>query len=479
MGTNKTKELIINIFWSFLGRFGYLGIALIANIVLVRLLSPEDFGRMGVLTFFILLSTVLIESGLSGALIRKNNATEEDYSTIFLFNLFISLILILILNLSSPYIGAYYKDSELSKILNFVSLILLINGLRITQTAKLIKAMKFKLKSTFEFISIFFASIIAIIMAYKGYGIWSLVWLQISSGIILTVIMWLFIGPLKTYKFSIESFKGFYKFGVNTTLASLIKTGFDNVYHLILAKYFSIAQTGYYYQAKRLQEMPLGIIQTTVLSVIYASLSKIQDDREKFNETYKELNKVFTIVVGFICLLIYVYSEFLIGLLYGDKWLDCVFYLKVLIVSAFFYLQEVFNRLIFKIYDRTEKILQLEIGKKIIQSLTIICGIYYSSIEYLLYGFLITSFLSFFINYYFARSIQKYYSWSDFFNIFLIFFICIVCEIAFEFISFFLGLKEMYSLILFPFIILLYFGIMNVLGVINISKDFKRVKSLF
>ena len=110
MVENRSKELVINIFWSFLGRFGYLGIAFITNIILVRILTPEDFGRIAILNFFILLATVLIESGLSGALIRKNNATEEDYSTIFLFNLLISLLLILLVNLSSGYIAEYYQD---------------------------------------------------------------------------------------------------------------------------------------------------------------------------------------------------------------------------------------------------------------------------------------------------------------------------------------------------------------------------------
>lgn len=479
MVENRSKELVINIFWSFLGRFGYLGIAFITNIILVRILTPEDFGRIAILNFFILLATVLIESGLSGALIRKNNATEEDYSTIFLFNLLISLLLILLVNLSSGYIAEYYQDKELSKMLNFVSIILLINGLRITQTAKLIKEMKFKVKSLLEFISILLASIIAVFMAYNGGGIWSLVWLQISSAIILTILMWYFVGSLKSYKFSMKSFKEFYKFGVNTTLASLIKTGFDNIYSLILAKYFSVAQTGYYYQAKKLQEMPLGIIQTTALSVIYSSLSKIQDDREKFNKIYSQLNKIFTIVVGLVCLLIYSYSDFIIRILYGEKWIDCVFYLQILIVSAFFYLQEIFNRLVFKIYDRTEKILQLEILKKIIQSLTIIYAIYSLSIDYLLYGILLTSFLSFFINYYFARNIQKYYSWGDFFNIFLIFFACILCNIGFDFIISIFSIEGYYSLILIPIVVMLYITITILLGVFNVDKDLKKLKSLF
>lgn len=479
MAENKSKELVVNIFWSFLGRFGYLGVAFVANIILARILTPEDFGRMAIINFFILLATVLIESGLSGALIRKNNATEEDYSTIFIFNLLISVILIFLIHISSNSISEYYKDRELSDLLSFVSLILIINSLRITQTAKLVKEMKFKLKSLFEFVSILLASSVAIFMGYNGSGIWALVWLQVLSAIILTLLMWYYVGPLKSYKFSVKSFKSFYKFGVNTTLASLIKTGFDNVYSLIFAKYFSVAQSGYYYQAKKLQEMPLGVIQTTVLSVIYSSLSKIQDDRQRFNEVYSKLNNIFTVVVGLVCLLIFSNSEFIITTLYGEKWIDSVFYLQILIVSAFFYLQEIFNRLIFKIYDRTERILQLEILKKIIQSVTIAYALINLSIEYLLYGILLTSFFSFFINYYCARNIQKYYSWSDFLNIFLVFFACILCDVVFSLLVNVFSIKGYYVLILTPITIIFYIIVIAFFGVFNIKKDFKKIKSLF
>lgn len=471
MSDALSRSLLINTLWSFLGRFGYLAIGLASNIVLARLLSPKEFGQVAIMMFFIVIATVLAESGLSGALVRKKEATEIDYSTIFIFNLIVSLVLMLLLIFTSDYIAEYYNDPELNNILIASSFVLLINSLRITQNTKLIKNLEFKKKSIYEFIAILIGSAVAVILAIKGAGVWALIALQLTTAIVLTGLLWFFVGPLKSYKFSQKSFKQFYKFGINTTLASLLNTAFDNIYQLILGKYFSISQAGYFYQAKKLQEMPIGILQTIMQSVVYSTLSKIQDEPEKFNTLYRNIAKTFTVIVAFICMIIFYYAEFIISILYGDKWIASVPYLQLLTLASFFYIQEMFNRIIFKIFDKTEKILQLEVFKKFIQSFSIIYGVWLMSIEALLYGFIISSMISFLVNYYFAKQVQGSSDWSDFITIIKTIFISITVVLLIEAITRKYMIQDFTSLWMFPLILILYIYLLHIFHVIDLKKD--------
>lgn len=472
------RSLLLNTLWSFLGRFGYIFIALISNIILVRLLSPREFGQVSIIMFFIVVSNILIESGLSGALVRKKDATEVDYSTVFIFNMAISLILMISLFLSSSYIADFYKDSELTNLLKLSSLVLIINALRLTQSVKLIKSLKFKEKSIYEIISIVIGSILAIVSAMQGFGATSLVILQLATAITLTSLLWFSVGPMSTYKFSKSSFKQVYKFGVNTTLASLINKTFDNGYQLILAKYFSISQSGYFYQAKKLQEMPVGIIQSSVLGVVYATLSKLQDNKPEFNQVYFNVVRIFTIVVALICILLYYYSGLIIQVLYGDQWLASVHYLQLLSIASFFYLQEIFNRVLFKIFDRTELILKLEIIKKLILSITIFYGVWTLSIPNLLYGFVAVSILSFLINYHFARKVHLVSYWRELSIILKVVIISIVTTASALYVQYKFNIDGLYTLFSLPLILILFFALLNLVHVINLKTDYQIIKQL-
>lgn len=473
------RSLLLNTLWSFGGIFGYLAVGLITNIILVRLLSPREFGQVSIVMFFIIISSILIESGLSGALVRKQNTSEVDYSTVFIFNLAISIILMLGLLGSAEYIANFYNDSELINLLRLSSLVLLVNALRITQSVKLIKSLKFKAKSYYEIIAIIVGSIIAIYSAMQGAGALSLVILQLSTAITLTGLLWFYVGSMRSYKFSLESFKQVYKFGINTTLASILDKAFDNSYQLILAKYFAISQSGYFYQAKKLQEMPIGIIQGSVLGVVYATLSKLQDDREKFQELYFNIVKVFTVIVGFICIIIFYYSELIVQILYGKEWLTSATYLQLLILASFFYLQEIFNRVLFKVFDRTDLILKLEFFKKLLLTITIVHGIITLSIPALLYGFVLVSAISFFINYHYARKIYHVSYWDELTVVLKVALIGIITILFNLYVASIYTLQGFSSLLLMPIIILVYLALLSISKVLSIKKDTKAIKLIF
>lgn len=476
MVNELSRSLLVNTLWSFIGRFGYLTVALIANIILVRLLTPEDFGQIAIVMFFIAIASVIVESGLSGALIRMVDVKEIDYSTVFVFNMLISVILIGLLSYLSTPIALFYDNPELKYILIVSSSILVINGLRITQNTKLIKDLKFKVKAFYEFISILIGSSIGIILAYKEFGVWSIVISQLVTAITLTCIFWIFVEPIKSTKFSFNSFKSVYKFGINTTLASLLNTIFDNIYQLILGKYFSISQSGYFYQAKKLQDIPNGVLEKSISSVVYSTLSKLQDNPKEFNRLYFNVVRLSTVIIAFIFMLVFYYAEFIITILYGRDWLESALYLKLLVIASFFYLQESLNRIIFKIFNKTEKILQLEILKKLIQSLTIFYGVYMESIEILLYGFILTSLISFIFNYYIARCIQKAFSLRDFLNTIMIIFVTVIIIFICDLLNKNMEYNILYNL---PLIVLLYFYLLQLLNIFRLKDELSSVYKLF
>ena len=474
------KKFKSGLIWSVVGQFGYLIVTFLTNIILARLLSPKEFGIIAIATFFIVLSKVLSESGLSGALIRKNDATEVDNSTIFIFNLVVSVILYVVLFIFSPQIEHYYDIVNLALYLKILGIVLIINSFQIIQNVRLVKKLQYKKISTYSLIAVIISSVLAIIIAVLGYGVWALILLQVFNALFLTLIYWFKEQGLTVYKFSKASFKELYGFGLYTTLSSLLNTGFDNVYQLILGKYFSLGQTGYYFQAKKLSEIPVGIIKSTTLGVVFSALSNLQDDKEKFDYMYNNIIRVFTIIVGAICINIFLFSKEILFVLYGEKWLGADFYLKILALSSFFYMQEMFNRTLFKVFNQTKKIFILEIIKKCINLVSIILGVYYKSLELLMYGYLVTCILSYFINYYVSRTVYKSKAiLKEMIYTLKVIFTIVVISGSYYLLQKIIDLKVLlYNLIFIIPVVVLYLFILHLLGVFNVKKDLSLLKSL-
>lgn len=465
--------------WSVMGQFGYLFVTFLTNIILARLLSPKEFGVIAIATFFIVLSKVLSESGLSGALIRKKDATEVDNSTIFIFNLVVSIILYVVLFIFSTQIEHYYDIENLALYVKILGIVLIINSFQIIQNVRLVKKLQYKKISTYSFISVIISSVLAIFIALLGYGVWALILLQVFNSLFLTLIYWFKEQGLKVYKFSKASFKELYGFGLYTTLSSLLNTGFDNVYQLILGKYFSLGQTGFYYQAKKLTEIPVSIINKLNSGVVFSTLSTIQDDKEKLDVLYNNVIRIFTVLVGLICLSIFLFSKEVILIFYGEKWFEADFYMKILTISSFFYMQEMFNRILFKVFNQTQKIFVLEIIKKSINLVSIILGVYYKSLELLMYGYLVTCILSYFINYYVSRTVYKSKALlKEMIYTLKVIFIMVVISGAYYFLQNIIGLdKLIYNLIFLPLVIVLYLSFLHLLSVFNFKKDLRLLKS--
>lgn len=472
---NLKQKFLQGFLWSLIGQGGYFIIALVTNIILARLLSPYEFGQVGIVMFFIIIARVISESGLTGALVRKPDVSEEDYSTVFIFNLIISIVLVLCLFISSEYIAAFYSDFELKEIIQVLSVVLIVNSFQFVQNAKIVRALQYKRKSIYTFVSIVIASTTGIIMANLDYGVWSMVYMQIVNATCFTILLWLFEGPVQSYVFRRQSFMELYKFGLFTTSASLINSVFDNVYHLILGKYFSISQTGFFYQAKKLQEVPVGVVQASTLGVVFSTLSRLQNDLVQFDLFYKRIVKMFTVGTGLIVFLLYFYAEEIVLLLYGQKWIESVFYLRILVISSYFYMQEMFNRVLFKVFDRTEKILFLEIIKKTIQSITIAVGLLMLNLDVLLFGYLFTSIVSYFINYHYSRRVYGEFSWEEVGVVVKVALVCFICVQLLTLLGILFNIEQYYLFYLLPIGLFFYYLLIKLFKVTDILSDSKTV----
>jgi O-antigen/teichoic acid export membrane protein len=470
MDSFSLKKLIIKgSFWTIIGQFCSLFITLLANIWLARLLSPHEFGQLGIIMFFIIIANILTEGGLSGALIRKQNATKQDYSTIFIFNLCISIICFLIILLLSGSIAKYYNDYELKLPLIISSIVLIINALQMVQNTKLMADMKYKKKSIYEIISVALSSIIGITCAYKGWGIWSLVILQLSRSFIKTILLWIYEGFYFKIAFSLTNLKEFFSFGINTTLSSIINIAFDNIYQLIIGKVFSITQVGYYYQAKRLNDVPVNLFTSISQGPVYAGLSQVQNDKDYFRNAYNNIISILLSILGLVTLILFFYSDIIVVILFGEKWANSGIYIKFLSLASFFYIQENFNRVIFKTYNQTRKILYLEILKKTFQILTIIIGVYYHNMHLLLIGFIISNAIGYIMNYLVSRNIINSIEKKELGVTFKIFFSILLNISLFYCVEKIFRITGYYTLLLIIIIIPTY---LLSLKVLNINKHY-------
>ena len=473
------KQIVSGATWSFFGRLGFLSISLITNIWLARLLTPNEFGQVSIIMFFITLANILTESGLGGALIRKKDASLVDYSTVFVINLAIScLCFIVCLCIAGP-LSIYYGDSELKNLLIVSAFILIIRAFQLTQTTRLTSLMKFKEQNIYRIISLLVSSVIGIILAYRGFGVWSLVIIQLLTGLINTIILWFSEGFFLKFQFSKISFKELYGFGINTTLASFLNISFENIYQLILAKYFSITQTGLYYQAKKLQEVPGGVLNMLTQGVIFSGLSEYQNDKVEFLNKYHKVTLYMLVFMGFISGFIFIYSKPIILILYGDKWTGAVLYMQILTVASFFQIQEYVNRVIFKVFDRTKEILFLEIFKKFIQFVGIIIGIYFRDVFILLIGFVITNIIGYFLNFYYSRQILGKLDFHEILLILKILAISIISVLTVVSLNNCLHFENIFVLFSIPIFLIFYILGIVLLKIMDIKSEFRSIIKMY
>lgn len=468
------QKVITGSVWTILGQFSSLFLSLISNVWLARLLSPTEFGQLGILMFFISTANILTEGGLGGAIIRKPNATKEDYSTIFIFNVIVSCICFVLLVLFSRQIVLFYDDITLQKPLITLGLVLIINSLQLVQTTHLMADLRYKTKSIYDFISTLLSSILGLILAYKGFGLWSLIVMQLSNSIFKTILLWSFEKFYFKLVFNKNSFRELFGFGINTTLTTILNITFNDIYQVVIGKIFTIGQVGFYYQAKKINDVFSSVFISLSQGPVFSALSKIQNDKKVFLNSFKTIITILISFLGFLTILLFYYSDSIISFVLGKQWIESAVYLRFLSIAAFFYIQENFNRVIFKVYNKTKTLLYIEIFKKTIQMLTVLVGIYFSDINILLFGFIFSNLLGYIINYFFSKKIIYYKDKSELKITFTIFFITISFLIVLYLMEFLFKDLHQYKLVLLILIFPCYFYILKKQNIFNFCLLYKQ-----
>lgn len=379
----------------------------IIGLILARILSPGEFGLVGMITVFLAISQSLADGGFSEALIRKKDATDSDFSTVFYFNLFASIAIFGLFYLLAPSIASFYGQPELTDIGRVLGLIILINAVCITQRTQLTKKIDFRKQMKINLVSALVSGTVAIIMALKGFGVWSLVWRSVIRSAMQAILLWSTNRWFPSLAFSRDSFRSLFSFGSKLLLTGLIDTVYNNIYLLIIGKFFSAPQLGYYSRADQFSRLVSHNLTRTVQRVSYPVLSLVQDENTRLREGYRKLLKATMYITFFLMLGMAAMARPMILTLIGEKWLPSVEYLQLLCLAAALYPLHALNMNILNIKGRSDLLLKLEIVKKLLAIPIIISGIFLG-IRALLIGMVLHSLVSYFLNSYYSGRLISY-----------------------------------------------------------------------
>ena len=407
MSGSLKDQSIAALIWVFLDKVGSSTVNFIVTIILARLLTPEDFGLVAMVLIFFELSYSFVESGFSAALVREKNITEIDKSTTFIFNFISSIILYVLLFFAAPAIAAFFEEEALTWIVRVMGLNLIINSLAIIQRATLTQQIDFKTQTKVRFVAVIGSGIVGVIMAFYGFGVWSLVAKIGVMAVMDSLFLWILNPWMPSWRFSMESFRRLFGFGSKILLSSLIDKFFQHVVNLLIGKFFAAALLGFFTQANNFVNMVKNNLFQTIQKVSYPVLAKLQDDRSKLKEGYRQIIKLssFVIIPGMV--LLGVLAKPALVALVGEKWLPSAPFEQLLCVAGVTYHFNAINLNMLLVLGRSDLTLKLEIVKKAVIVLAIAIGLPYG-IYGLVIGQVVSQYIALFINSYYSDKFLDY-----------------------------------------------------------------------
>ncbi|MFN7119867.1 MAG: lipopolysaccharide biosynthesis protein, partial [Saprospiraceae bacterium] len=382
--------------WTFLDRFANQIIHFESGIVLARLLSPEEYGLVGMLTIFMAVADTFISTGFGEALIRKTDPSKADYSTVFWLNIGTGFAFYLLFYLLAPSISAFFGEPLLQDILVVLSLSIIINAFGLVPRVPLIKKLDFKSFTKVSITATTLSGIVAIVLAINGFGVWSLVWRNIINSLITTIFIYLLSKPQFSLQFSRQSFNEFFGFGSNLLFSRLLNEVYNNMYYLVIGKFFSARELGLYTRANGYKDLPSKTLNNVIQGVSYPILAGIKDDDVRLKKAYRRLIQG-TMYLTFVLMfsLSAAAPNFIIGLI-GEKWADVIPYLQLLCFVGIFYPLNYLNLNMMVVKGRTDLRLRLEIIRKLIAVPVIFIGIYFG-IKIMLVAMIFMSFIDYYL----------------------------------------------------------------------------------
>ena len=371
------KSITTNLIWRFLERCGAQGISFLVSIILARLIAPEAYGTIALVTVFTAIMQVFVDSGLGNALIQKKDADDLDYSTVFYFNFGVCIVLYGLMYLVAPVIAAFYEMPELTPVVRVLSLILIISGVKNIQQAYVSKNMLFK---RFFFATIggtLVSAIVGIVMAYMGYGVWALVAQNLVNATIDTVILWITVKWRPKLMFSFKRLKGLFSYGWKLLASALLDKVYAEIRQLIIGKMYTSSDLAFYNKGNQLPYMVVTNINTSIDSVLLPSLSSEQDDKTRIKAMTRRAIKTSTYVMAPLMMGLACTADVVVELLFTETWLPCVPYMQVFCITFIFYPIHTANLNAIKAMGRSDYFLKLEIVKKCIGIVVLILTMWY------------------------------------------------------------------------------------------------------
>ena len=413
MAEQSIKEQTVKgVGWSAVDNVVQFGVTFVVSIVLARILSPDDYGLIGIVTIFTLISQTLINAGFTSALIRKKDATDDDYNTVFIVNLGMSLLLYVIIFLASPAIAIFFNRQELISLVRVTSLGMVIGALAIVQQTILTKRIDFKSQTFITLTASIISGLFGIVLAFLGFGVWALVAQQLSLQVIKTLGLWIVNKWIPKFRFSTNSFKKLFGFGWKMMVSGILDTVWKELYQVIVGKFYSPATLGQYTRAKQFSQLFSSNLTSVIQRVTYPVLSNIQDEKERMVSAYRRIIKITMFVTAISMFFLGAISEPLLYCLIGPKWHEAATYLPLICISGSLYPLHAINLNMLQVQGRSDLFLGLEIIKKFVGLFPLAVCIIYGVLP-MLYVNLITGIISFFLNSYFPGKLLGYSSWMQ------------------------------------------------------------------
>lgn len=397
--TNTKNKIISGLIWKLMERFGTQGIQFIVQIVLARLLVPKDYGIIALITIFITIANVFVQSGFNTALIQKKDANETDFSSVFYLSLFVASLLYLIIFFTAPFIAAFYDILQLKSVLRVLSITLFFGAFNSIQNAIISKNMQFKMLFYSSLGAILVSGTVGIVLAYAGFGVWALVAQQLTNQFMSTLILWFTLKWRPKLIFSFEKVKGLFSFGWKLLASSLIDTIYMNLRSLIIGKIYNPAILGFYNRGEQFPQIIVTNIDGSIQSVMLPTLASEQDNRKRIKDMVRRSIVTSSFLVFPIMIGLGVIGEPLVKILLTDKWLPCVPFLQIACVSYALWPIHTANLQAINALGRSDIFLKLEVIKKIIGFAILGVSIFYG-VYAIAVGTLISGVISTFINAY-------------------------------------------------------------------------------
>ena len=435
MAESLKNKTVKGVGWSAADAFLGHGVTFIVGLVLARLLSPSEYGLIGICTIFTTVLSGVVDSGFSNALIRKKDATEKDYSTMFVTNMAMSLILYILLYLCSPFIAEFFERPELISLVRAVGLVLIFQALSLVQYTRLTKRIDFKTKTKASFIAAVLSGIFGIVFAFLGFGVWALVIQVLSNKLIYTICLWILNKWSPSLSVSIDSFNYMWGYGWKLMLSGLLDNVWKELYQTVVGKCYSPATLGQYTRAKEYGQLLSSNITRIVQRVTFPALAEVQDDQFRLVSAYRKVIKTTMFITAISMVFMGAISEPLIYCLVGPKWHQAATFMPIICLSMSLYPLHAINLNMLQVQGRSDIFLYLEIIKKIISIGPLCLGIFVG-IYWMLVGSLVTGIIAFFLNTYYTGRKLKYTSWMQLMDVAPLYGISLIVAVSVYFVKY-------------------------------------------